>query len=92
MNFVLRNKLKLIPLQNSELAKSGKLSNSTICSTLKRAKCKNDKFAVALSIKHPEAIIPEYRTKFLVGNVENDLIIGRLSLATHWVIQTNFSI
>ena len=57
-----------------------------ICSTLKNAKCENAKFVVALIAKHTDTSISDYRAEFLVGDFEDDIIIGRLSLATHNIL------
>jgi hypothetical protein len=82
-NFIKRYNIVTYSFEMSELAKLAKLKKLCVCSTLHGAKCAESRNVARLNIQHVGTLIPEYSAEFVVGPFDDDIIVGRHTLAKH---------
>ena len=81
--FVMRNKIPTFNLKNSELGQTTNLAKMKVCSTLTGVECTASDKVAKLNITHVNTPIKDYIAEFIVGAFDDDIIIGRPTLAKY---------
>lgn len=84
--FVKRFKIPFININDTEFGSISNFKKLKVCSTLSGVDCTTVEHIAKLSIEHISTPVGTYTADFIVGAFDDDLIIGRPTLAKHNVL------